>query len=245
MPEKFEGRPSVVVVTKPPIPGRVKTRLIGRLSPRQAAAVHVAMQRCIMARVAAVISSQGCADLVLAVDTTVSKSANLGGVWTGVELPPSWRQIDQGGGDLGQRLAHIWRRIGGGPAIFLGTDSPDVPTPALRSILPALGRADAAIGRVRDGGYWVLAARTAYPQLLAGIDWGTDRVYHQTHEVARRSEILLVDLDPWFDIDTPEDLQALRRRLKSRVRDPEDGGCDPQFVPLAAELDQACMEDPQ
>ena len=242
-PDQFEGRPAIIVVAKPPIPGRVKTRLIGHLSPRQAAAVHAAMQRCIMERVAEWISGSG--DLVLALDTTISGSNR-----PAVTHPPGWRRIDQGGGDLGERLAFIWQRIGGGPAVFLGTDSPDVPMGALKSILPALGRADAVIGPVRDGGYWVLAARAARSQLLSGIDWGTDRVYHQTHEAARRAGIGLVDIDSWFDIDTPDDLQALRRRLRRPADGSDDGARDPRLVRLAAELDQACldqacMEDPQ
>ena len=134
--------------------------------------------------------------------------------------------IDQGRGDLGRRIDHVWRAIGGGPALFLGADSPDVPGTALAGVPVALARAEAAVGRVPDGGYWALAGRRLYPDLLAGIDWGTPRVYHQTLEAGRRGGLKLVDLAPWFDVDNIGDLQALRRRLGVRPGRHPDAALD-------------------
>ncbi len=136
-----------------------------------------------------------------------------------VAVPPGWEVVDQGSGDLGMRLEHIWRTIGQGQAVFFGVDSPDIPPSALQTVWEALEQADAAIGPVGDGGYWCLTAKRYAPPLLTGIDWGTSAVYHQTHDAAREAGLTLRDLPPWHDVDTPDDLLALSERL-TQAREP-------------------------
>jgi glycosyltransferase A (GT-A) superfamily protein (DUF2064 family) len=136
--------------------------------------------------------------------------------------------IDQGVGDLGQRLDHVWRAIGRGAVLFLGTDSPDVPADLWRSGLAALRHAAVAVGPTADGGYWTLAARDWQPALLTGIDWGRDCVYHQTLSRAREAGLSLAELPPWYDVDEPADLLALRQRIR--------GTSDPALRQLELDL---------
>ena len=228
--------PSIIVMAKPVVPGQVKTRMIGPLTPEQAARAHQAMLECVLTRTECHIR---CKHSKLSLFLAIARFSD-----TASDQPyehllqghDAWRIVDQGGGDLGQRLIHVWRRIGGGRAMLFGVDSPDVPAHTLGAILPALDEAEVAIGRVEDGGFWTLAARGLLPELLRGIDWGSDRVYHQAYEGARRQGASVIELTPWFDVDTVGDLEALRKRL-SRSANAAD---DPALVQLAADLDQVC-----
>ena len=214
---------AVVLMTKVPAAGKVKTRLIGDLTGEQAAQVHKAMLVCMLDRIAQHVGEVGRIQKVLAIDNSSGIKLDLPAAYT-------WQIVEQGNGSLGERMLRVWRSIGGGQAFFFGADSPDVPAGILGSIISVLERADAAIGPVTDGGYWVLGAERIIPDLLGGIDWGTARVYHQTHEAARRAGIRLVDLPTWFDVDTADDLADLRQRLAK-----ED---EPALQRLGGRIDQ-------
>ena len=273
----------LIVMAKPPIPGYVKTRLIGALTAQQAADIHAAMLECVLercARLTQLSDLQGQWRCVLAVDDShgshacsiedpwsVSKAfvpysgkivgwnkrsashprATVGVPATGgrggfrYALPTlhfssndalGWFVRTQGVGDLGQRLGHVWRQVGGGPVIFLGVDSPDVPTTALTEAIVALNENDVAVGPAIDGGYWTLACRRYDERLIHGIDWGTVAVYDQTVEAAREAGLKQVMLPRWHDVDTPDDLDTLRQRINCSD--------DPMLRRLKARLDRVC-----
>jgi rSAM/selenodomain-associated transferase 1 len=215
-------RPTVVVMAKAPVPGRVKTRLaarwtaggaggaggaVGATGAGGAAAIHDAMLRCTLDRTRQWLGPR-CDGLVLCIDRL--------GTTEPVEVGPPWRVVPQGDGDLGRRMATVWAQIGGGAVIFLGGDSPDVPADVLRGAVDALGRAPVVIGPAADGGYWLLGARTYQPRLLHGIDWGGPAVYDETLARAAESGLPVNLLPPWTDVDEPADLDALRDRLRDQ-----------------------------
>ncbi|MEO0515357.1 MAG: DUF2064 domain-containing protein [Planctomycetota bacterium] len=228
--------PRFLVMAKPPVPGQVKTRLTPTLTPNQAAAVHAAMFAALVARLDRFVQAgQAKITLALAVpdlpDTALKRSALLRDAFAD---HPAARDtlldihldiVAQGPGDLGQRIRNAWPDRQ--PAVVLGMDSPDLPEAHLQAaftvaspIAPGCGPADhqppdAAIGPTDDGGYWTLAAPRPPLPLLTKIDWGTSAVYDQSHENARAADFTLVDLPPWHDVDTPDDLDALRRRLQT------------------------------
>ena len=219
---------TVVVMAKRPVPGRVKTRLTPPLTPEQAAGAHDAMLRCVIARLTRLVPGRKA--LALDVDTDEAARAAAGGL-PGVPLD-GWDVIPQGGGDLGERLDHVWRALGSGPVAFFGVDSPDVPADLLAPLPDVLRHADAAAGPTEDGGYWTLLARRHAPALLRGIDWGTATVYDQTRLVAASAELAWAELPRWFDVDDADDLAALRRRLG----DPSGDRPDPDLVTLDRRL---------
>lgn len=223
-----------VVMAKSPRPGCVKTRLVtpGGLSDEAAADVAAAMLRCVAARV----RNRG--RLVLAVSPINDR------LWVEKHAGPSNAVVDQGAGDLGRRMNHVWEQLDrAAPIAFLGIDSPDLPETALDAIPRALKIADIAVGPTEDGGYWTLAARNYHPEILRNIDWGSTMVYDSTCRQAATAGLVVWDLQRWFDVDDPADLAALRARLKER-RTPSGlpASCsDPAIDRLAAELDAICL----
>ena len=214
-------------MAKPAVAGRVKTRLIGTLTAEQAAGVHQVMLDCVLER----LGRHSAGRHVLAMDAPGGPRGPGG---PGGPAPSGWEMTDQGAGDLGERIAHVWQSIGSGRAVFFGVDSPDLPPPHLAAICAALTDHDAAVGPVGDGGYWAVAANRPQPQLLTGVDWGTASVYHQTLERAGRYGIKVASLPAWHDVDDADDLAALRQRIA--------GSDEPALQHLSRRLDQI-MED--
>jgi len=202
----------VVVMSKPAVVGRVKTRLIGRFSAHQATGIHRAMLQCVLDRVDDQFAADKRVRRVLAMDYSFMAKPEVQ-LQIQEYLPKDWVVVDQGVGDLTQRMIQVSQTVGTGPIAFLGIDSPDVPADVLRSILLVLESSDLAVGPVHDGGYWTLSARQFDPRLVTGIDWGTDRVYHQTAGIAQETGLSMARLTKWFDVDQPQDVELLRQRI--------------------------------
>ncbi len=206
---------NVVVMAKQPVPGRVKTRLIGRCTAEQAAMIHAAMLECVLHRLSRYLTG----NLYLALDGYARNGTTAPALVSQLSIPNNVKYMDQGTGDLGDRLTHVWNQLDGQLTAFFGIDSPDVPQQALTALPTYLNSADAVVGPVEDGGYWCLGVSRLHPALVTGIDWGTSAVYHQTHEAGRRAGLRIHDLPPWHDVDTADDLDNLLRRL-SHAHDP-------------------------
>ncbi|MBC8141486.1 MAG: TIGR04282 family arsenosugar biosynthesis glycosyltransferase [Armatimonadetes bacterium] len=198
---------TLYIVAKAPVAGRVKTRLVGNAWNEGGVAAlagafltdtfSLATHPLVPARV------------VLA----------LGGNPTDLPLPLlSLPHVPQGDGDLGERLTRLFAAsfAGGAASVCaIGSDTPHLP-PAF--LVEAFGRlaspdVDIVLGRADDGGYYLLGMNKPCPEVFERIDWGTAAVWAQTLARAATANRRAALLPPWYDIDTPADLERLRRDL--------------------------------
>ncbi|HVS65701.1 MAG TPA: TIGR04282 family arsenosugar biosynthesis glycosyltransferase [Thermoanaerobaculia bacterium] len=205
-------RPCLVVFTKPAVPGRVKTRLVGPLSEGQAAELHAAFLGDLSARLAAATWTLWTAwDL----DEGEAPATEL------VPVPVA-RAVRQQGADLGERLFRVLRLAadeGFDPVAAVGSDHPTFPLTRLDECSRAFAAgADVVIGPAADGGYYLLACRrrSLDPGLFTGIDWSTDRVLEQTLERCAGARLRVELLATGRDVDTPDDLRRLAAELAAR-----------------------------
>lgn len=202
----------VILFAKYPAPGRVKTRLIGPLTPAEAAELH---RRCLLAtlRMLAQVPDIG---IILAGDPDDSLAA-FAKLAAEEALPIEY--WPQGGGSLGRRLSGAVRRAidaGCRRVLLLGCDSPTLAPDVLTRAVQTLRDYDMALGPALDGGYYLLGVRARRPDgeavpfetLFDGIDWGTQRVADQTRDRARNVNATWVELPPHRDLDRWEDLLA-------------------------------------
>ena len=218
---------AVVVMAKSPVAGRVKTRLGPEYTGMQSAEIHCAMVNCVLSRLSGLAAKRCNLGLYLALDDIGCNNQE----GLEIECPGEWQVIEQGSGDLGERLGRVWAEVGGGSAVFFGGDSPDFPIAGVIDAIEVIaGGGDVALGGSDDGGYWLVGGRKFYPQLFSGIDWGSERVYHQTIEGA--AGLGVFDPGVWYDVDTPEDLAELRVRLRDVF--------DDELITLGSALDRIC-----
>ncbi len=180
--------PPVRLFARYPASGLAKTRLIPLVGAEGAAEVH----RRLVERTVAIVRAAG---LALVVHMTGGSPA-LFKSWLG-DVP----LVDQGEGDLGDRLARV-----PAPAILLGADIPGLTPHHLQAAVLALRRQPVAIGPATDGGYYLLGYRSPVPFLFDDMPWGTDAVFIETVRRLDERSVPYQMLDPLDDCDRPEDL---------------------------------------
>ncbi|MEQ8603374.1 MAG: TIGR04282 family arsenosugar biosynthesis glycosyltransferase [Marivibrio sp.] len=126
---------------------------------------------------------------------------------------PGSRLIGQGRGDLGARMARVFRTLPPGPVVIVGSDIPALDSEHIASAFAALGRADAVLGPSGDGGYWLIGLRRRAPPpptLFRGVRWSSPYAYADTGATFPRAYKVatLVTLE---DVDDGGDYERLFR----------------------------------
>jgi len=197
----------IIVFAKAPVPGQAKTRLMPRLGPEGAAALHARM----VERMVAIArgSDIGPVELAVTPDIDVPFFREIAGTH-GVAL------ASQGPGDLGERM---WRALERaineeGSGIIVGTDSPGVDGDTLRAAATALADGPpVVVAPAEDGGYVLIGARARCPGLFEGVAWGTDAVMGETRSALVRGGLRARELPTLWDVDRPEDYERLCREF--------------------------------
>ncbi len=196
----------VVILTKEPCAGTVKTRLIPSIGPQAAARLHEAMVWETIHRA----TRSGLPVRVALAGDMESRFAN--------QIREQGVPIEmQAPGDLGARLAHVMR----GPerTIALGTDCV-LFEPAW--LLTAAKARSVSIGPADDGGYWLIAATPRSPDILptlfGNMEWSTDTVCDATANRLNQLREAIQWLPRSYDVDTPMDLERLRQDPGCPVR---------------------------
>jgi rSAM/selenodomain-associated transferase 1 len=213
-PARRAGR-CLLVFTKPPVPGRVKTRLVGHLSAGSAALLHQALLGDLLDALA---GGSFAVRVAVALEPREPLPA--------VHHPVVQEVERQRGADLGERMRNALSDAGRTHQLVavVGSDLPGLDAGRVDQAFDRLERgADVVLGPTADGGYYLLAlhARRIDPALFAGVSWSTGRVLEQTLERCARLGLRRAMLDPGRDIDRPADLEWLIEALRSeRVESP-------------------------
>ena len=188
-------------MTRAPVTGQTKRRLIPAIGAERAAALHRAMIR--RAVTSALASGVGPVELWCTPNTDHE-------VFRTLRRRMRVALHTQVGADLGARMLGAIEARSGATAV-IGTDCPFLePGDLVRTAgILRSSDADVVIVPAMDGGYVLIAVDRPRPELLAAVDWGTGRVLAQTRERARAARLRLLELEPRRDIDRAEDLDTL------------------------------------
>lgn len=196
----------ILVFTKAPTPGRVKTRLIPALGAAGAARLARRMLEHTLKQAleADIGPVELCASPALSAPD-----------WVGYPLPPGVQSSDQGEGDLGARMARASQRALAlnDRVLLIGTDCPGLSALRLREAAAALDCNEAVIHPALDGGYPLLGLRTFHPSLFTDMPWSTPTVADLTLARMQALEWCVWVGDELADIDEPADLIHLPAHL--------------------------------
>ena len=197
---------TVALFVRPPVPGRVKTRLAATIGDRLACTLYRAMVL----------------DVLRAVQASGLELCLLHDGSDPEQLPAAWRKRattvrPQCAGDLGKRMAAAFAdcfAAGCDRVLLAGSDLPGLDAPTLLAAAKGLEQCEAVLLPTRDGGYGLFGLRAAAfsPSFFTDIAWSTDRVLAATLLRLQRAGVRVQLLPVQDDIDTSDDLRSYCRQ---------------------------------
>lgn len=218
------ARWATIVFARPPRPGQVKTRLIPALGEEASTALYqcllsdtiVEMLRLRGVGPPLTVEQQLPVHLLLAWDKPPAPEDL--SLLPGKTLPAFLQE----GASLGERLLVAFRAAfarGFARVAVIGSDQPLLEAEEVYRALQLLDEADVALGPCDDGGYYLIAAKQAHPELFAEVEWGSSKVLAQTLARAAGAGLVTVQLKSGYDVDSLADLQRLKTELTSGERE--------------------------
>jgi rSAM/selenodomain-associated transferase 1 len=217
------------IMTKAPVPGRVKTRLSPPLTPDEAAQLNICFLRDLgrsITQAAAMSPGRG-----VGVYTPVGAEAAYKNI-----LPSNFFLIVQRGESFEERLVAASDdlfRAGFHSVCLINSDSPTVSAGSFAEAAIELAnpRDRVVLGPSHDGGYYLIGMKKTHRRLFQQIDWSTERVADQTRARAAEIGLPVHELSPGLDVDDGKSLARLCEEL-FRHKDAGDG----QFAPATRDF---------
>lgn len=190
----------LLIFTRSPVLGEVKTRLQPDYSQEQSLTVH---KNLLLNTLAHTKKLDGIdVELCCTPDRTTMFFLNCENNFP-IELS------NQYGADLGEKMAfsfsvalQTYENV-----VVIGTDCPDIDADYISRAFSELSVNDAVIGPAIDGGYVLLGLRKFSTEIFQGIVWGSGTVFIQTENALNDLSWSYKELDIMHDVDRPEDLQ--------------------------------------
>ena len=198
-------RPSLIIMTKAPVAGRVKTRLARAIGTARATCVFRHVQQTAILR----LSRDPRWRTILAITPDTALASPM--------FPKGMLRRCQGDGDLGMRMQRLFDIAPLGPAVIVGTDIPGVKPADIAAAFAALGNHDAVFAPAQDGGYWLVGLKRfpRTPRPFAHVRWSSADALADT--LANLAGLRCARLRTEHDLDTAEDLAHLRRLIGRRI----------------------------
>jgi len=195
---------AVILFARDPILGQVKTRLNSFLDDE----TILKLYKCFLEDSLAKIQQVGNADCFVGIS-----HENNSGFFRKLESSGMTLFLQQGK-DLGDKMrqAFIDRFSQGyNNVAIIGSDSPSLPASYIDEALDS--EKDLVLGPSIDGGYYLIAMKGKVFEVFSDVDWGTDKVLHETLQQVQDGAFSFDLLPVWYDVDLPEDLKFLKTHL--------------------------------
>lgn len=192
-------------MAKRPVAGRVKTRLARSIGTTTATQFYRSTTTAVLHRLGH--DPRWSTEIAIDPDGAVGDR-----FW-----PAGSMRRGQGGGDLGERMARIFRHPSPGPIAIVGTDVPGIRRCHIARAFAALGQNDVVFGPADDGGYWLIALRRT-PRIVAhfqNIRWSTAFALADT--IASFGTLRIGLVDQLSDVDGLADWLPVRNWAGRRV----------------------------
>ena len=194
--------PAVIIFTKAPIPGTVKTRLSPPLTPDEAATLHGTL----------ILDAIERANGLPGVTLYIAGAPDIAHPFFKVlESRYGARLLPQEGEDLGARMSGAIEKafaLGHRRVILTGTDLPTFTRLHLTQAIDRLDTYDVVLGPTIDGGYYLIGVRGTVPELFQGMAWSTAGVLEETRKTAAAKGLSVALLSECQDLDMVDDLTA-------------------------------------
>jgi uncharacterized protein len=192
---------ALLIFTKNPVAGKVKTRLAATIGDEAALSVYRQL-------LSNTISSTE--DLLIAKFVFYSNVVEEDDVWNSNQYHKKVQQ----GNDLGDRMKNAFASIfqkGYNKVVIIGTDCPQLNEKIIQDAFSKLNDFDVVIGPALDGGYYLLGMNRCHNFLFENMEWSTANVFPETIRRCKSKGLLFLLLQTLQDVDEEKDLEALKQ----------------------------------
>ena len=200
---------ALIVVAKRPTPGQTKARLSPLLSQNEA----VELYQCFLLDTLDLMTQVDGIDCIIAYSPPTAES------YFRSVAPAGFGFVPQTGQSLGERLDNVladYLNRGNDQVVVMNSDAPTLPRSRLLQAFHQLDDpgVDVVLGPSDDGGYYLVGLKRPCSALFKVV-MSTPTVLQETLVLANDQNLRAACLDPWYDVDTPQDLQRLVAELPS------------------------------
>ncbi|MGG8497393.1 TIGR04282 family arsenosugar biosynthesis glycosyltransferase [Tenacibaculum sp. TC6] len=187
----------VLIFTRNPELGKVKTRLAKTIGNEAALAVYT-----FLLNHTKQVTQNGTFDKAVYYSVKVHEND----IWD----KNTYQKFLQQGDNLGERMQHAFQQAfdnGYEKVVIIGSDLFDLQTSHIYEAFDQLAKNEVVIGPAEDGGYYLLGLKKVHPEIFKNKAWGTSTVRQDTlHDLQNVSLHLLETLN---DIDVFEDIKNI------------------------------------
>jgi rSAM/selenodomain-associated transferase 1 len=186
---------ALLIFTRNPEWGKVKTRLAKSIGNEQALEVY----KSLLLHTRNVTQNLDC-DKFVFYDNRIEPND----IWSDKEY---YKRL-QSGDDLGQKMQNAFQEVldlGYKNCIIVGSDLFDLQPQHLTIAFEKLQENEVVIGPAEDGGYYLLGLKKLIPGIFSNKNWGTETVFKDTLDNLTNYKFDLLEI--LNDIDTLEDLE--------------------------------------
>lgn len=194
----------LILFSKYPQLGKVKTRLVPYLSESQALSLYQKLLHYQLENLESIAPKfSSC------IYSTIEPQKNH-------FFSQKFHLKQQIGSDLGERMynaleqeLHNYSKV-----ILYGVDCPEIDEYCFNQVSDLLEHYEVVLIPAMDGGYVLIGSSIADKRIFESIEWGSEKVLGQTVEKLKQLNYHYCVLEPKLDIDEPEDLKLWKKSNK-------------------------------
>lgn len=205
-------REAIVVFTRIPVPGKVKTRLQNCLSSEQCALIQTSFLKDVLTK------CKNTGRDVIVFHTEEEDLSPLISCLSGESLVP------QRGDGLGERMynaiKYTLRKFNS--CLLIGSDIPGMRSDTMAHAFEVLEKCDLVLGPSTDGGYYLVGMKKPLGEVFSLSCYGDENVLKSTLSCADSAGISYKLLEYCSDVDTESDLLSLAEDITAnKIQCPE------------------------
>lgn len=200
---------ALILMTRVPIPGKTKTRLMKMLTGEECAEIH----RCFLLDLFQVFNNiKEKVDIYI----TYTPEDSLGVI--NDIIPDFIDNFPQEGDTLGERMDNAIQRLlnkGYSKVVLIGSDIPEIQPIDIEKAYDILEQNDICLGPTKDGGYYLVGTKKNCSYIFNdSLKWGNKSVFEATLSIANSLELTVGLTTKLNDIDEKEDIEDFMKRIK-------------------------------
>lgn len=189
----------LIIFSKNPVSGKVKTRLAATVGNANALKVYHKL----LEHTARITGALNIPKVVYYSHEVEQRDAF---------APVDFEKKVQQGNDLGERMRKAFSAelSAADEILIIGSDCYELQTHHLKHAFSLLRENDAVIGPAKDGGYYLLGMKKVLSEIFQNKDWGKSEVFEDTMQDFKELQLNIAVLPELNDVDREEDLGSLR-----------------------------------